>query len=378
MKISRIPYISKPSIKKQVAAYARVSTSNEEQEASLETQLSYFSNLISSNPSWNNAGIYFDQGISGTSTKNRSGFNKMIEDAKNGKINLILTKSISRFGRNAEDLLATVQALKEKNVEVFFERENLYSLSGEGELMLSLLATFAEEEARSTSESVKWAYRNKCKRGQFAKYKLFGYTLKDGEYKINEKQAETIRLIFSSYLEGFTPLQIAEQLNKKGLKAFSGGNFTYQTIWKILRQSKYCGTVTLQSYFIEDFRTHRKLTNRGEFSKYIIPDVLPPIITKQTFLKTQEEIARRAALGCKARKNCTFSSFTSIITCSHCHATYRRRMVKKGYYRWACSTRLDHGGLSACPSAFVPEKELLRLAGEVKGKIEKIEVRPNR
>lgn len=373
--------------KKRVAAYARVSADYDMTEHSLSQQISYYNSLIQSRPDWIFSGIYSDLGISGTQTK-RDGFLNMMQSARNGKIDLILTKSISRFARNTIDLLNTIRELKELGVIVHFERENIDSTSLEGEFLLTLLASFAQEESHSISENVKWSIRKDFENGKNHTARLYGYDRKDGEFIINEKEADVVRLIFNEYLKGNSPDGISKLLTSKGIKSPTGNaNFGYTKVCDILREIAYTGDMILQKTYKENHLTHRKMKNNGELTKYFVEDALPPIISKETFSLVEEEIERRRKLGIKANRSLSFSPFTSKVVCSSCGRTYRKRMKGKNNV-WICGGKLEHGA-AVSPCVNIPEPVLYSLTEEVLSKenfseadfdllIDHIEVRPER
>ncbi len=371
-KITRInPYILPIRKKIRVAAYARVSVDYEKNIESLNTQISYYTSLIQNNLSWQYAGVYYDKGVTGTKV-NRPGFQELMYQCNQGNIDMIITKSISRFTRNTVDLLATVRSLKEKCINVYFERENINTISQDGELLLTLLASIAQEESRSISENTKWAIRKRFEEGIFTHKNLYGYRWDGQQYKIVEEEADAINLIFNSYLNGMSPGQIVKLLNSKGIKPINSNKFCYESVWLILRQINYIGDSILQKTFIENHLTHKKKINNGELPKYYVEDTHPVIIEKELFSKVQEEIERRKALGYKANQSLTFSCFTSKLHCSICGKTYRKRSNSNKsstgkvckYTRWICGTKIAKTA-HACPSCNVPDKVLHQLAVEV-------------
>ncbi len=234
------------TVRKKVAAYARVSMESERMHHSLSAQVSYYSSLIQKNPEWEYAGVYADYGISGTGTKNRTEFNRMIADCEAGKIDIVLTKSIQRFARNTVDLLETVRHLKDIGVEVRFEKENINSMSGDGELMLSILASFAQEESRSISDNCKWAIRKGFQKGKLRTTKIFGYRAANGIYTIEPTEAQTVHRIFDLFLSGMSFYKISEKLNEEGAKSLKGKPFSGNVVGQIIRNEKYTGNSLLQ------------------------------------------------------------------------------------------------------------------------------------
>lgn len=347
--------------KMRVAAYARVSTEDECMVNSLAAQASYFSGLIRGNPDWEFAGIYADEGISGTSEAHRKEFARMLEDCERGKIDIILTKSISRFARNTVTLLQTVRRLKTIGVEVRFERENLSSLDAAGELMLTVLTSFAQEESRSTSENVKWGIRRGFETGKMNAFVLYGYRSVNGQLQVVPEEAAVVRLIFDNFLNGFTAAKTEKQLEEMGVKSYRGKHFSKDAIRKILRQEKYTGNAMLQKYYIENHITHRKRKNRGELPKYFVENSHEAIISAEVFERVQREIDRRRELGIFASGAVETNCFTSKIRCGKCGKNYRRhkRTRKNGTetVRWRCSLKKTCG-CGACDGEDIFEEDL--------------------
>ena len=286
--------------KRRVAGYARVSTDSEEQSTSYEAQVDYYTNYIKSNPGWAFVDVYTDEGISGVMTKNRDGFNRMVADALSGKIDLIVTKSVSRFARNTVDSLTTVRRLKERGVEVFFQKENIYTLDSKGELLITIMSSLAQEESRSISENVTWGQRKRFSDGKVSlPYKQFlGYEKgPDDLPQIVEEQAEIVRRIYSMFMFGKTTSAIAKQLTREGIPTPAGKEiWQASTIESILTNEKYKGSALLQKSFTVDFLTKTMKRNEGEVPQYYIEHSHPAIIDPQEFQMVQNEIARRKAL----------------------------------------------------------------------------------
>ena len=287
--------------KRKVAAYARVSTAKEEQENSFDAQVSYYTQKIQANPEWVFVEVYSDEGITGTNTKKRDGFNRMIEDALAGKIDLILTKSVSRFARNTVDSLVTIRQLKEKGVEVFFEKENIYTLDAKGELLLTIMSSLAQEEARSISENTSWGRRKSFADGKVSLgYSNFlGYDKgPDGELVINEEQAKIVRRIYAEFLAGKTPGGIAKGLTADGIET-PGHKKVWQasTVLNILKNEKYYGAAILQKEITVSYLTKEKRPNTGELPMYYIEKDHEPIVSPETYQMVQEEMRRRKEAG---------------------------------------------------------------------------------
>lgn len=347
--------------KKRVAAYARISTEGEYMANSLAAQESHFAELIQGNPDWTFAGVYADKGISGTSAAHRKEFLRMLADCEAGKIDMILTKSISRFARNTVTLLETVRHLKEIGVEVRFERENLSSLDAAGEFMLTVLTSFAQEESRSTSENVKWGIRRGFESGKMNAFVLYGYRAVNGRLCVVPEEAAVVRLIFENFLNGFTAAKTERQLEEMGVRSYRGKHFSKDAIRKILRQEKYTGSAMLQKYYIENHITHKKRKNRGELPQYFVENSHEAIIDKETFERVQAEIKRRRELGIFASGAVETSCFTSKIRCGKCGKNYRRhkRTRKNGTENvcWRCSLRKTCGQY-ACDGEDIAEEAL--------------------
>lgn len=332
--------------KRRVAAYARVSTDSDEQLSSYEAQVDFYTQHIQSNPEWEFVGLYADEGISGTNTKKREGFNRMVADAMEGKIDLILTKSISRFARNTVDTLTTVRKLKEKGVEVYFEKENIYTLDAKGEVMITIMSSLAQEESRSISENVTWGKRKSMADGKFSlAYKHFlGYKKgEDGILEIVEDEAKIVREIYQLFLEGQTVRMIADHLTQKGIPTPKGKEkWSVSTITSILQNEKYKGDALLQKTYTADFLTKRVKKNCGEIPQYYIKDSHPAIIDPATFDLVQEEIERRHPERHKLHKS---SPFTARIICGDCGGYYGRKVwhsnSKHRKYIWRCNQKYE-------------------------------------
>lgn len=285
--------------KKRVAAYCRVSTDQEAQETSLEEQMAHFNTVIAEHPDWELAGIYTDEGISGTQVKHRVQFQQMIEDAKAKKIDLILTKSISRFARNVVDCLTNIRLLRNLRppVSVYFDKERLDSLDEKAEVFLTMLASFAQEESRSISTNIKWANRSRMQAGtqKVCTACLLGYDTDDaGEMVIVTKEAEVVRTIYLSFVKGMHPLEIAEKLNALEIRTVKDNPWTSQGIKNILRNEKYCGDLLMQKTYTVDCLTHKIKKNEGELEQYFISDHHPAIIDRETWDKAQVRLKQIA------------------------------------------------------------------------------------
>lgn len=321
-----------PSLpKKRVAAYARVSLETDRLAHSLSAQKEYYSEYIANRPDWELVGIYADSFISGTQTARRTDFRRLIADCENGRIDLILCKSISRFARNTVDLLETVRHLNELGVEVRFEKENINSLSGDGELLLTILASFAQEESRSISENVKWGIRRRFRTGNagMRNKNVLGYRYDGERYIIVPQEAEIVRQIFSDYIAGISLRAISKHLREIGCKTAAGSDFSHSRIAYIVRNEIYIGNIVLQKSFVKDFITHHKVKNNGELPQYRLYNCHEPIIDKKTFLEAQRETEHRAAL-----RPCY--SFSGKLICPKCERPFTRRTTGGKYACWHC------------------------------------------
>ncbi|MEA5016951.1 MAG: recombinase family protein [Candidatus Limiplasma sp.] len=331
---------------RRVAAYARVSTDDEEQQSSYEAQVDYYTQRIQGNPEWIFVEVYTDEGITGTSTKKREGFNRMVADALDGKIDLIITKSISRFARNTVDSLVTVRQLKEKGCEVFFEKENIYTLDGKGEVLITIMSSLAQEESRSISENVSWGKRKAFADGKISMpYKRFlGYQKgEDGTPEVVPEQAETVRWIYRSFLDGMTVSGIAAKLSRQGILSPSGKKtWPASTVESILTNEKYKGEALLQKTFVTDFLTKKSKVNNGEVPQYHVQNSHPAIVSREVHDLVQEELRRRKATGPKSGMNC----FSSRIVCGDCGGYYGSKVWHSNdpYRRviWQCNRKFKN------------------------------------
>ena len=352
--------------KKRVAAYARVSVESERMRHSLSAQVSYYSSLIQSNPEWEYAGVFADYGISGTGTKARTEFNRMLWECEKGNIDIILTKSIQRFARNTVDLLNTVRRLKSLGIEVRFEKEQIHSLSGEGELMLSILASFAQEESRSISENCKWGIRKRFKSGEIgaANKHLLGYYYDDEkrQYVIIPEEAEIVRKMFALYLDGVSLKNICAELNGAGYRTINGCLFQETSLHKMIKNEVYAGDILRQKCHIPDPISKKKVGNTGELPMYYQTDAHEAIIDRETYARVQAEIRRRESL---IHPN---YPFTGKIACGICGAHFtRKKSVYKGKctVRWICRSKKEVG--RTCTSINILEEQLASAAAFVLG-----------
>ncbi len=370
-KISRIePVLPAFPERKKVAAYARVSQDSERLMHSLSAQVSFYSAYIQNTPGWEYAGVYADGAVSGTGTEQRDEFNRLLADCEAGRIDIVLTKSISRFARNTVDLLDTVRHLKDRGIEVRFEKEHINSLSEDGELMLTLLASFAQEESRSISENVKWAIRKGFEKGkQNGNRRIYGYEWDGEKYVIIPEEAEIVRLMFSNYVSGIPLESTVRQLKEMGVKTLRGYDFTSVQITYILQNERYCGDKLLQKRFVEDYISHKEKMNEGELPMYYIEDCHEAIVDRNTFRWVQEEIRRRRAEGHTAQPGIKTYCFTNKIFCGECGRTYARAInhykVMPPCVYWTCKTKKTKG--ESCKSKNLPEEALKKAIAKAMG-----------
>lgn len=310
------------------------------------------------NPKWTFVNVYTDEGISGTSTKKRKGFNTMIEDALSGKIDLILTKSVSRFARNTVDTLETVRKLKDKGIAVYFEKENIDTLDSKGELMITIMSSLAQEESRSISENVTWGKRKSFADGKVClPYKTFlGYDKgEDGKPKINMQEAKTVRLIYSLYLDGYTETKIRDYLNENHIQSPKvKGKWYTSRIKSILTNEKYAGNALLQKCYTVDFITKKKKINEGEVPQYFVRNSHPAIISETDFNRVQKEMEKRK---CNHGYHTRTDIFSGKIICDDCGSFYARKKYRtKGYQYivYHCKRKYEN----ECQTATLKEKTI--------------------
>lgn len=354
--------------KLRVAAYCRVSTDSEEQASSYEVQIEHYTSYINGNPEWELAGIYADDGISGTNTKKREEFNRMIEDCMAGKIDMIITKSISRFARNTLDCLKYIRQLKDKYIPVYFEKENINTMDSKGEIMLTIMASLAQQESQSLSQNVKLGIQYRYQQGevQVNHNRFLGYT-KDENKKlvIVPEEAEVIKRIYREYLEGESLLQIGRGLEADGIMtAAKKPKWRPETIKKILQNEKYIGDALLQKTYTVDFLSKKRVVNNGIVTQYYIENNHEPIIPRDLYMQVQEEMVRRANIrsgkGGKKRVYSSKYALSSIVYCGECGDIYRRVHWNNRGCRsivWRCVDRLEEKG-SNCNSPTIKEEVL--------------------
>lgn len=340
-----------------------MSTQAEEQHHSLVAQISYYTKLIGEDPDAVLVDIYSDKGTSGTRTRNRTNFLRLIDDCRAGKVDAIITKSVSRFGRNTVDTLVFTRELRSLGIDVYFEKENLHTCSAEGELLLTLMAAVAESEAVSMSDNIKWGKRKRYEKGiieSLAVGTMLGFQQKDGEISIVEEEAAIVRRIYDYFLAGHNYQYISERLRKDNvLTKHPGSTWANKTVSNILENEKYCGDCLFQKTFIESPLTHKPIPNRGELPQFLVEDVLPAIIPREEWLAVQELRKRHSGKGLRQSEECPF---TNMLVCPYCgkkygsyaSATHNRELV----YWYRCNSRHDHSSVDVPGMIYTPPSRL--------------------
>ena len=360
---------------KRAAAYARVSVANADTANSLANQVSYYQNKITKDPELIFFRIYADSGLSGTK-QNRPEFLQMMEDARNHKFDILITKSVTRLARNVVTLLSTVRELKSLGIDVYFEKENLHTLSEAGEMMLTMLAVYAEEEARSASENVKWSYRKRFEKGEGVMKEMYGYRVVDGKYQPVPEEAEIVRRIFKEYLDGSSLYGITKRLINDGITRNGGRKWNITAISTMLSNEKYTGNMILQKTYRPDFRTKKTEQNKGQWRKYYVEGTHEAIIDVETFTKVQEEKIRRKAErpNYYSRTPGPENLFYKKVECSECGLYYKRTAIRDPKYKktpWYTCYAAKAFREEKCKSHIIKEetlidktKEVLKLADE--------------
>lgn len=358
----------------RVAAYCRVSTAQEEQQNSYQVQIAYYTDLINRKKEWTLAGIFADEGISGTQTKKRTEFNRMIRMCRNKKIDLVITKSISRFARNTVDCLEYVRQLKDLGIGVIFEKENINTLTMTSEFMIALYGSFAQAESESISKNVSWGKEKAYREGkvQFQYKYLLGYKKgADGKPEIVPEEAETVRLIYTLFLDGYSMSRIKKLLENKGILTSQGNKVWNESLIRsILKNEKYAGDALLQKTFTSDCITHKIVKNHGERPMYLVTDHHEPIIDRDTYNRVQQELARRSSKRKVSDKTITEQgkysgkyALSELLICGQCGTPYRRRIWTKSGNKqvvWRCISRLEHGRRYCPDSPTIKEENLHR------------------
>ena len=338
-----------------------MSTDSDEQLTSYEAQVNYYTNYIQSKSEWKFVALYSDEGVSGVSTKKRDGFNRMIADALNGKIDLIITKSVSRFARNTVDTLTTVRKLKEKGVEVYFEKESIFTLDSKGELLITIMSSLAQEESRSMSENIKWGHQKRFADGKInLPYRQFlGYEKgDDGLPKVVPEQALIVKRIYRDFLLGRSVGTIAKGLTADGISTPAGKDiWTHSTVKSILCNEKYCGNAILQKRFVADFLTKKQKDNKGEYPKYFVEGSHEPIISVEIFEMVQAEMKKRSESKVKKVGD---SVFSGMVFCEDCGSVFTSKVWHSNdkYRRviWQCINKFEKGKVKCSTQHFSEEQ----------------------
>jgi len=367
-KVWQVMPLKAPETKEiRVAAYARVSSGKDAMLHSLSAQISYYSEFIQKHPGWLFAGVYADEAKTGTKD-DRPEFQRLLQDCRDGRIDMIVTKAVSRFARNTVTLLETTRELKALGVTVYFQKEGLYSNRGQGELVLSLLATVAQEESRTVSDNCKWRIRKNFTEGKPWNGTMLGYRYVDGVLSVVPEEAAVVQLIFQLYLEGQGFAAIMKRLNQQEVNTRFGNDWCRNGVKRVLNNYAYTGNLLLQQTYTENHITKQRMVNEGQLPKYHAANSHEAIITNEQFAEVQEEIARRATRHCQQRKGKTTYPFTGLITCAKCGKRFNRKS-RPGGPVWICST-YNTLGKAACASKQIPEATLMVAAQQVLGRVD--------
>lgn len=357
---------AEPTLPKRlrVAAYARVSCDKDTMLHSLAEQVSKYSRMIQSNTAWEYAGVYADEGITGTK-EDRPEFQRLLADCRTGKIDMIITKSISRFARNTVTLLKTVRELKLLGIDVFFEENKIHSLQAEGEVLLTILSSYAQAESFSASENTKWRIRKGFERGEVMNWRfMYGYNITKDSVEIDEAEAAVIREVFGRARDGESFRSICRDLNDRGIRGLLGGKWSTAYLYQVLSNEKYAGNALLQKTFVNNHIDKKVVRNNGELPRVFVEGSHPPIIDQATFDAVQVIIARNKALraGKKPPEQC---EFTGHIICPKCNKAYRH-VTSNGSTGWNCSTYMAEGK-AKCHGKKIPDTTLRSLIAELLG-----------
>lgn len=355
----------------RVAAYARVSTDKEDQSNSLSSQRNYFAEFITNHENWKLSDVYYDEGISGTQTKKRTGFNQMIQDALNGELDLIITKEVCRFARNTVDTLSYTRQLKEAGVGVIFTIDNIDTRDSDGELRLTIMASIAQEESRKTSERVRWGQKRQMEKGVVFGRDLLGYTVHNGKLSINEEEVPVVKAIFHKYVnEGKGTHVIARELMEEGMRPKRIALWSNTVILRILRNEKYVGDLLQKKTYTPNYLTHAKKYNHGEEDMVYLKNHHEPIINRELWTRTQEELKRRSPSEEQKSKHSNRYWCSGKIRCAECGSRFvsRTKKLKNGeiYRAWRCHSAANHGALKkdadgkniGCDNSSINERSL--------------------
>lgn len=368
----------------RVAPYARVSSESEMQANSFDAQVRYYTELVNSNPNWQLVKVYSDEGITGTNAHKRAGLKELLRDCKAGKIDMIICKSLSRLCRNTADTLKIVRMTRELGIDIFFENENIHTITTDGEFLITIFASLAQDTSRQISDNVNWGHDKSMRKGTiYGNGNILGYEKVGNQLIINEEQANAVRAIFNYYLEGYGTRRICTLLEQEGYKTAKGkSKWTVGAVQRVLKNEKYCGHLLLGKKYTVDYLTHKRKNNDGEKPKYLfIQDdqgnpVVPPIISEAMFKKAQQELKRRGDInGVDKRKNTRYSNaypFSGKLVCKKCGAHMRRLVYYRGTPKeqvmWKCSTFMARGK-EECDMPSISEELLMNLVTQTLHKI---------
>ena len=355
------PTIPKVPELKRVAAYARVSMEKETMLHSLSAQVSYYSVMIQKHHGWRYAGVYADEALTGTKAE-RPEFQRLLADCRAGKIDMVITKSISRFARNTVTLLETVRELKALSVDVYFEEQNIHSMGGDGELMLTILASYAQEESRSVSENCTWRIHKDYERGAAIPILTYGYSIVQGKPEIKPDEAAVVRLIFEKHNQGMGLWAISQMLDSLGIKPPYAQHWGALTVRYILRNERYVGDLLLQKTFIDDHLKKKKRINRGELPRYYVSGIYPAIVSREVFDRARQLTELNTARFTPTNP-CAHELLSGMLICARCGKPYKRK-VAHGRAAWNCSTFMRKGK-AFCHGKQIPEDTLLESTHEI-------------
>lgn len=363
--VSKIDCVPQPFTAPKVAAYARVSSGKDAMLHSLAAQVSYYSDYIQKREEWNFAGIYADEAFTGTKLQ-RPEFQRMLRDCKAGLIDLIIVKSISRFSRNTVDFLQVIRELKDIGVNVYFEEQNIYTMSGDGELLLTLMASFAQAESQSVSENCKWRIRKRFAAGELVCWNfMYGYHIDKEAIEIVEEQADVVRMVFDDYISGMGFQVIVKKLNDMEIPSLRGNPWGYTTIEQMLKNEKYAGNAILQKTYISDDIAKKCIRNKNDLAMHLIENSHPAIIERDKFDRVQTLMEqRRVRVKSKDVSHIRYP-FSGVVKCGICGKSYIRKVCQGRTY-WHCYTYL-HSGKKVCPSKRVPDSVLYDLSADILG-----------
>lgn len=376
LKLRKIEAVAPIHKNKRVCAYARVSTDSTKQEALLDNQIITYEKQICSNPEYEFVGMYADQGVSGY-CENRPEFQRMMKDVHSGKIDLIITKSISRFARNTVTLLKFVRELQGNGVGIFFEEQNMNTLSAEGELMLTVWGAFAQAESSDISQNNRWSIAKRFERGEpmINTSRFMGYDKDEtGDLIVNKKEAKVVRRIFEMYISGMGTHRIAKVLNEEEIPTVTGSPWNESTIRGMLMNEKYKGDFIMQSYFTPATLRNHRVRNRGQVTSYYISDNHPAIVTKEEWQQVQEMLAyqkEQRGIGNEDNKYQNRYDLSGMLVCPYCGKSLKRRYVYNKKVQWICSTYIQKGK-QVCKGVRVDDRWLSKQSIKTRSVVEEI------